>query len=101
LGDVAALGIVAELYSIAALRSPLKEGLDLDKHSFTWPHPVHFGEVLFVVDDVAERAMRKVASQGHEEVEATLAEMCDAIAMVTQLGTEAQHQMAVEVVIRA
>ena len=88
-GDVAALGIVARLRSIAALRSPLDEGLDLGEDSFMWPHPMCSGEALFVMDDAAERAMGEVASQGHEGVEVTLAKMCDAIAMVSWLGMEA------------
>ena len=85
LGAVAAPRIVAGLYSIAALCSLLGERLDLDEDSFSWPHPMCSGE----------------ARRGHEEVKATLAEMCDAIAVVARLGMEVWCRMADKVVVRA
>ena len=36
----------------------LYEELELGDDFFIWPHPMNSGEALFVVDDVAERAMR-------------------------------------------
>ena len=99
LGDIVAPRTMVGLHSIAALCSPLKEGLDLGKDSFARPHITCSGEALFVVDDMAERAAGEVASQGREGVKATLAEMCDAIAVVACLGMEAQHQMDDEVAI--
>ena len=64
--DSAALVTMAGLPSIVALRSPLKEELDLGEDSFAWPHPMCPDKVLFVVDDAVELAMREVASQSHE-----------------------------------
>jgi hypothetical protein len=44
-----------------------------------------------MVDDMAKRAKMEVASRSREGVEATLANIGDAIGVVAQLGIEAQH----------
>jgi hypothetical protein len=51
--------------SHCVVRSPLVAGLAVSEDSFAWSHPMCSGET-FIVDDVAERAMREAASQGHE-----------------------------------
>ena len=53
LGDSATLWTVVGIPSIIALQLSLKGELDLGEDSFTWPHPTHSGEVLFVLDDAA------------------------------------------------
>lgn len=62
LGDSAASRAMVGLPSMVTQCLSLEEGLDLGEDSFTWPHPMCSGEVLFVVDDVAKRAMREAAS---------------------------------------
>ena len=56
---------------------------------FAWPHPTNSGEALFVVDDIAERATRKVFARSRKGVQASLDKMGDAVAAVPQLGAEA------------
>lgn len=90
LGHIAAPRMVIGLPSIAALHLPLEGELDLGKGSLMWTHPMCFYEALFMVDDVSERAMRKVTSQGREGVQVTFAKMGDAIVVVAQLGVEAR-----------
>ena len=68
LGDGAVLGASSGRASIVALCSPLVEELDLVEDLLSWPHPMNFGEALFVVDDVTERALRDVASQSRERI---------------------------------
>ena len=63
-----------------------------------WPHHSNSDEAQFVLDDVAERATREAASRSHEGVQAALSKMGDAVAVIAQLGMEAQHQMIDEVV---
>ena len=71
----------------------LGDDLVLSGDIFSWPHPTSLGEVLFMVDDMAEQAMKEVASRSHERVQATLAEMGIIAAMITRLGEEARRQM--------
>jgi hypothetical protein len=54
-----------------------------------------------MVDDVAKRATREVASQGRKGVQTTLAKMSRMIAMVAPLGIEAWRQMTDEVAVQA
>lgn len=84
-----------------ALCSPLVDGLDLGEDRLSWPHPMSSSESLFVVDDATERATREVASQSRERIQATLAEMGDAAAMVARLSAEAYHRMIDEVEVQA
>jgi hypothetical protein len=83
--------MVVGLPSVVALHSPLEEEPDLGEGSLAWPHPMCSDEVLFMVDDMAKRAMMEVASRGREGVEAALAKIGNAIGVVTRLGTEARH----------
>lgn len=85
LGNNIALGMMARLLSIVALLSPLEELLDLGKDSFGWPHLMRPNMALFVVDDAAKQAMRKVASWIRKGVQTALARMGNAITMVTHL----------------
>jgi hypothetical protein len=83
--------MVVGLPSVVALRSPLEEEPNLGEGSLVWSHPMCSDEVLFMVDDMAKRAKMEVASRSREGVEATLANIGDAIGVVAQLGIEAQH----------
>jgi hypothetical protein len=56
---------------------------------------------LFMVDDVAERAVGEAASRSHEGVWATLSKLGEVATVVAWLGTEAQCQMIDEVVVQA
>jgi hypothetical protein len=47
------------------------------------------GEALFVVDDAAKQAARKVASWSHERVWVALAKMGFVAATIARLGEEA------------
>ena len=62
LGDGAALGATVGRASAMALCSPLVDELDLGEDRLSWSILTNFGEALFMVDDVTERAMREVAS---------------------------------------
>jgi hypothetical protein len=77
-----------------------EEDSDLGEDFFVWPHPTDPGKALFMVDDAFERAAGEAASQSREGVQETLSKLDDAIAVVAQLGTEAQCQMADEVVVQ-
>ena len=76
-----------------ALRSPLRDEPVLGGDRFSWPHPTSSGEVLFMVDDAAERATKEVASRSRKRVWAALAEMGVMAAMIARLGEEARHRM--------
>lgn len=62
--------------------------LDLVEALFSWPHPTSYSEALFMVDDVAERAVREVTTQSHERVQVALAEMGVVVATIAKLGVE-------------
>jgi hypothetical protein len=66
-----------------------EEGLELDEGFFVWLHPIELDRALFMVDDVAERAMGEAASRSHEGVRVTLSKLGEVATMVAQLGTEA------------
>ena len=51
-----------------ALRSPHGDEPVLCGDLFLWPHLMSSGNVLFVVDDVGERAVKEVASRSYERV---------------------------------
>jgi hypothetical protein len=84
LGDGTISGAMVRQPSIAALRSPPKDELDLGEDFFSWPHPTRSGEALFVVDDMAERVTREVTSWSHERVQAALTEMGIAATMIQE-----------------
>ena len=91
--DGAVLDVMVKRPSVATLRSPLKDDLNLDEDLFSWPHPMSSGEALFVLDDAAERATRDIASRSRERVWVALAEMSIVAATISRLGTEARRQM--------
>ena len=78
-----------------------EEDSELGEDFFVWPRPTDPRKALFVVDGVVERAIGEAASQSCEGVWETLSRLGDTIAVVAQLGVEAQHQMADEVEVQA
>jgi hypothetical protein len=73
--------------------------LELDEGFFVWLHPTELDRALFMVDDVAKRAMGEATTQSHEGVRATLSKLGEVATMVALLGMEAQCQMINEVVV--
>jgi hypothetical protein len=90
LGDGAISSAMVRQPSIVALRSPHEDNLDLGEDFFSWPHPMCFGEVLFVVDDTVERATREATSRSHESVRAALTEIGITTTTIAKLGTKAR-----------
>ena len=64
---------------------------------FVWPHPSDPYKALFVVDDVAERAMWASASSGNEECQANLSRIRDSLVVTTELVSGTMLMMAGDV----